>query len=147
MTKPVNHKQLYENALERLRASGYKVTNARREILEVLCQHTDHLTSAEVLEWIGKKDLRIGRASVFRALDLFTKLAIIRPTYIQAGKPSYIVMPDSGHHAHIICPLCEHVIELHDCEIEDSLEKFAEKYNIQITGHLLELYGKCKECE
>jgi Fe2+ or Zn2+ uptake regulation protein len=147
MTKPENHNLLYENALERLRVSGYKVTNARRAILEVLCHDPNHLTSAEVIERIVEKAPGIGRASVFRTLDLLTELAIIRPTFLRPGTPHYIVMPEHGHHAHIICPKCQKVIEIDDCEIEDLLDEIIARHKIKISGHLLELYGECEICQ
>ena len=137
---------LLANALGRLKESGYKRTNARRTILEILCQHDNHLTSTEVLEQVRLVDSSIGRASVFRTLELLTELTIIRPTYLRPGAPHYIIMPSTGHHAHIICPKCNNIIELDDCKIEESLQNIAKKHKVQVSGHLLELYGKCQNC-
>jgi len=137
---------LLETAIARLKSSGYKLTNARRAILEILCKHEEHLTSADVLEKAAAGKQPIGRASVFRTLDLLTELSIIRPTYLRPGAPNYIVMPESGHHAHIICPQCSRVIEIDECEIDSLLEALGEHHEIEISGHLLELYGKCKQC-
>lgn len=138
--------RLLETAIARLKSSGYKLTKARRAILEILCQHDAHLTSTEVLEQAAKSKEPIGRASVFRTLELLTELGMIRPTYLRPGAPNYIVMPESGHHAHIICPQCSRVIEIDECEIDDLLETLGEHHSIEFTGHLLELYGKCNNC-
>ena len=137
---------LIDSAIARLREAGYKITNARRTVLEVLCENQHHLTSADVLEQVESRDPDIGRASVFRTLDLLTELAIIRPTYLATRTPNYIVMPDNGHHAHIVCPQCSSVIELGDCEIEDLIKQIAARHQVQFTGHLLELYGICENC-
>jgi Fur family ferric uptake transcriptional regulator len=135
-----------DSALARLREAGYKITNARRTVLEVLCQDDQHLTSADVIEQVEARDPSIGRASIFRTLELLTELAIIRPTYLTPRTPNYIVMPESGHHAHIICPQCSKITELGDCEIEDLIAQIAEKQGLEITGHLLEIYGICPDC-
>ena len=103
-------------------------------------------SSGPVLEKAAAGQNPIGRASVFRTLELLTGLAIIRPTYLRPGAPNYIVMPESGHHAHIICPQCSRVIEIDECEIDGLLETLGDHNNVQITGHLLELYGKCSQC-
>ncbi len=137
---------LIDSAIARLKEAGYKITNARRTVLEVLCENHRHLTSADVLEQVEERDSDIGRASVFRTLDLLTELAIIRPTYLTPHTPNYILMPDNGHHAHIVCPQCDLVIELGDCEIEDLIQSIADRHDLQITGHLLELYGVCADC-
>lgn len=135
-----------EAAIERLRQADYRITNARRTVLEVLCQDDEHLTSADVLEQVEARDPSIGRASVFRTLDLLTELGIIRPTFLDPRTPNYIVMPADGHHAHIVCPQCSRVIELGECEIEDLIQRIAANHGVEITGHLLELYGKCPDC-
>jgi Fe2+ or Zn2+ uptake regulation protein len=137
---------LLETAKKRLKNSGYKLTNARLTVLEIVCSDHAHLTSAEVLERAASGENPIGRASVFRTLELLTDLAIIRPTYLRPGTPHYIVMPEGGHHAHIICPKCQRVIEIDDCEIEDLLEEIVARHDIKISGHLLELYGECEHC-
>jgi Fur family ferric uptake transcriptional regulator len=137
---------MVDAALGRLREAGYRITNARRTVLEVLCQDDAHLTSADVLEQVEARDESIGRASVFRTLELLTELGIIRPTFLDPRTPNYIVMPADGHHAHIVCPQCNRVIELGDCEIEDLIQRIAANHGVEITGHLLELYGKCPDC-
>ena len=131
---------------QRLRDAGYKLTNARLAVLQVIETHDGHITSAEVLEETGRVAPEIGRASVFRALDLFTRLSIIRPTYINdSTTPTYVLLPN-GHHHHIICTNCDRVIEFDDCHL-DALERDLERqFKVQLTGHLLEFYGLCDIC-
>jgi len=135
-----------ERALTRLRDAGYKITNARRTVVSVLCESSGHLTSAEVLNRVEARDPAIGRASVFRTLDLLTDLAIIRPTYLEPRTPNYVVMPTDGHHAHIVCTVCSKVIELDECHVSELLDDIASRYDLLLTGHLLELYGLCPDC-
>lgn len=132
--------------LQRLRDAGHKVTKARQTILEVLENHHEHLTSAQVVDEVAQRDPAIGRASVFRALDLFTQLAIVRPTYIESSmSPHYVLLPD-GHHHHIICMHCHRVIEFQDCGLSDLAARLESEFDVQLTGHLLEFYGVCKNC-
>ena len=141
------NEQRLQTAVKRLKMSGYKLTTARRTVLNILCRHDEHLTSAEVLTLVEAQEESIGRASVFRTLDLLTELAIIRPTYLRASTPHYIVMPKNGHHAHIICPQCSRVTEIDDCAVEGLLDEWGEHHNVDISGHVLELYGACEECQ
>ena len=104
---------------QRLRDAGYKLTNARLTVLTALEQYDGHITSTELLERVNQMDASIGRASVFRTLDLFTHLSIIRPTYIDSSvTPTYVLLPD-GHHHHIICTNCNKVIEFEECDLDD----------------------------
>jgi Fur family ferric uptake transcriptional regulator len=131
---------------QRLHDAGYKLTNARLTVLAVLENSGGHLTSTELLEQVSEADPSIGRASVFRSLDLFTHLSIVRPTYIGSSvTPTYVLMP-GGHHHHVVCTNCHRVIEFEDCglsALETDLEK---RLHVHLTGHLLEFYGLCDDC-
>ena len=104
-----------------------------------------HPTSAEVLEAVNLIDESVGRASVFRALDLFTQLSLVRPTYVTSGTPQYVLMPD-GHHHHIICLNCNCTIEFEDCHLDGLEAELEERLGVKLTGHLLEFYGICEAC-
>lgn len=132
--------------VERLREAGYKLTNARLTILDVLEHGGGHMTSADIVAAVAQRDSRIGRASVFRTLDLLTRLAIVRPTYIEAGTgPVYVLMPQ-GHHHHIICTTCNRVIEFENCGLDALTQRLESEYGMTLTGHLLEFYGECRDC-
>ena len=130
----------------RLREAGHKLTNARLTVLNVLENNDGHLTSAEVLEQVDKIDSSIGRASVFRTLDLLTSLSIIRPTYMNSSMtPTYVLMPD-GHHHHIVCTNCNRIIEFENCGLGTIAAELEERLHVKLTGHLLEFYGLCDKC-
>ncbi|MCU0481798.1 MAG: transcriptional repressor [Anaerolineae bacterium] len=132
--------------LERLRDAGYKLTTARATVLGVIETHEGHMTSAEILDEVSKRDSSIGRASVFRTLDLLTRLAIIRPTYTSgSATPTYVLMPD-GHHHHIVCVQCHQTIEFEDCGLGVLSERLEAEFGVKLTGHLLEFYGVCGDC-
>ena len=132
---------------QRVRDAGYKLTNARLTVLAVLEQADGHITSTELLDRVNELDPGIGRASVFRTLDLFTQLNLIRPTYIDSSvTPTYVLMP-GGHHHHIICTNCNRVIEFEDCGLEQLRQELEQRYHVRLTGHLLEFYGLCDDCD
>lgn len=135
-----------ESHKSRLKAAGYKITNARMTVLQVLEDLGGHVTSAEVLEGVSERDNSIGRASVFRTLDLLTRLGIVRPTYVDTSMtPVYVLLPE-GHHHHIICTNCNRVIEFADCGLSALEAHLEATYKLRLTGHLLEFYGICEHC-
>lgn len=141
-----DHGSSIDNAFACLKKHGCKLTNARRIVLEVMFNEEQHLNSAEIIEHVKKRNAKIGRASVFRALELFTELEIIRPTNYDAQMPRYVVMEGDGHHAHLVCRQCKQVFDLGDCRLEAVLNQFVEENQFELTGHLLELYGLCRKC-
>ena len=133
-------------ALQKLRNAGYKITNARRAVLSVLQESGGHLTSADVLARVEARDPSIGRASVFRALDMLTGLAVIRPTFLNPRTPTYVLMSQGGHHSHIVCSHCDRVIEIDDCHVDSLTRELEARHNVNLSGHLLEFYGACDVC-
>lgn len=138
--------QQHQLRVERIRRAGYKLTRARLTVLDVLEQGGGHMTSAEVVAAVQATDQEVGRASVFRTLDMLTELAIVRPTYLGGDHvPTYVLLPD-GHHHHIICTQCKRVIEFEDCGLETLARRLENDFGVQISGHLLEFFGVCDAC-
>lgn len=131
---------------QRLRESGHKLTGARLAVLSALESSDGHLTSSELIERVTVLDPSVGRASVFRALDLFTRLSLVRPTYISGSlTPAYVLLP-GGHHHHFVCLRCGRVIEVEHCGLRDAARELEQRLGVQVTGHLVEFFGLCEDC-
>lgn len=131
---------------QRLRETGYKLTGARLAVLTVLERSDGHLTSTEVIEGVAALDPSIGRASVFRALELFTRLSIVRPTYLSGSvTPAYVLMP-GGHHHHFVCLRCGRVLEVDGCGLNEAARDLEQQLGVKVSGHLVEFFGLCAAC-
>lgn len=131
--------------LRALRNAGYKLTTPRITILNLLEEFSGHLTSAELLTLVQQRDPSIGRASVFRTLDLMIRLGIIC-TSLQGGSTVHYLLMPGGHHHHIICTMCSKLIEFGECRLDTLIQSVQEQYGVRVDSHLLELFGVCKEC-
>ena len=130
-----------------LRRAGRRLTNARLAVLQALEAQNRHITSSELLAEVARIDPQVGRASVFRALDLFTQLGILRPTYIGKSMTPAWVLLSEGHHHHVICTSCHSVVELEDCGLGELATELQRQLDMRISGHMLEFYGVCADCE
>lgn len=132
--------------IRQLKNAGYKLTHARLTVLNVLEASSGHVTSTQILDRVNEIDSSIGRASVFRTLDTFTRLGIIRPVYIDTSiTPSYVIMHE-GHHHHMICTNCNRIIEIQGCGLDEMAAELERRLKVQLTGHLVEFYGLCENC-
>ena len=50
------------------------------------------------------------------------------------------------HHDHMICRRCGAIIEFEDATIEKRQANIAKEHGFKLTGHMMQLYGVCKEC-
>ena len=135
----------YSASVQALRNAGYKLTSPRLTILDLLDKSGGHVTSSELLSLVDERDPSIGRASVFRTLDLMTKLGIIW-TSVQGGSTIHYMLMPGGHHHHIICTNCNKLIEFNDCKLGNLIAHLEKEHGVQVEGHLLELYGRCENC-
>ena len=134
-----------------LRRAGYKLTSPRLAVLDALEQHGGHLTAAELTTLIeqdsGSPDSigSIGRATVFRTLDLLVQIGIVSKTTQGGSVPTYVLMT-GGHHHHLICTHCQRVIEFPDCGLSPLLALLEAQFGFHAESHLLEVYGVCQNC-
>ena len=130
--------------LEALRKAGYRLTAARRAVVEVM-QHGGHKSAPEIVAEVQRRYPGVGRATVYRTLALLSRLCAVQPSLLRTAQAHYAAA-DQGHHHHFICNKCRRVIEFADCGAEALAAELERQWGIEVHGHLLELYGLCKSC-
>jgi Fur family ferric uptake transcriptional regulator len=125
--------------------NGYRLTAARRAIIETLAVCAGHITADDLADKVREQAPQVGRMTVYRTLDLLCELGAIRPIYQGTGAAHYILMTDGSHH-HLICNRCHDVIEFEHCTAGDLVQQLADRFNFQVSSHLLELHGLCAAC-
>ncbi|NJL93712.1 MAG: transcriptional repressor [Anaerolineae bacterium] len=135
---------------ERLKQAGYKYTTPRRVVALVLETNTQAYLSANAIwERVHQQDPHIGRMSVYRTLDLFTRLGYVRPMlqpFADARNETVYGLVQDGHHHRLVCQNCNRVIQFEDCGLENLMAALEERYQCHIQGHLLEFFGLCQVC-
>ena len=102
----------------------------------------DRHFSAEEL----RKELpQVGRATVYRCLNLLVESGILCRVLLEDGSLHYQVSY-TGHHHHLICTECGLSEDLLGCDIEGMLMEKASQHQFQTQGHWLEVYGRCLKC-
>jgi len=129
-------------------------TPSRCAILEVFEEEKSHLSAEEVHERLKQKRKKVGIATVYRNLDLLSRMGILRRVNFGDGREHYeLVQTSETHHHHLVCVNCGKVIdysELMDEEREflNRLEKELEKkHGFQIQSHQVYFYGLCEKCQ
>ena len=131
--------------LRALERAGYRLTAARRAVVEVL-QRGDHKSAPEVVAEVKRRHPRVGRASVYRTLTLLSRLGALQPSLLRTAQAHYAAARQ-GHHHHFICNGCRAVIELEECGTAGIVDAIEQRWGVRIEGHLAEFYGWCKACQ
>ncbi|MBB6216795.1 Fe2+ or Zn2+ uptake regulation protein [Anaerosolibacter carboniphilus] len=132
---------------DKLKEHGYKLTNQRKAIIDVLVEHQGHFLSAEEIYSKSKdKYAQTNFSTIYRNLEILVNTHIIHKTQIKDGTFSYELVCSEAHHHHLICKGCGKTENIDFCPIEDLQKKLGSK-NFTLTDHKFELYGYCQKCQ
>jgi Fe2+ or Zn2+ uptake regulation protein len=136
--------------LERLDQQGYRLTGPRRAVLDEVVRRSAPFTSAELWDAVRKSAPTVGRATVFRTLDLLAHLGVVQRIHQDAdggGCHAYLAC-DLSHHHHLICSSCGSVTDFtEDRAIEGMVREIESLTRFRVEGHRLELMGTCPDCQ
>jgi Fur family ferric uptake transcriptional regulator len=96
----------------------------------------------------SRSGVRIGRATVFRALDTFSELGALERLELDGGDHAYVVCgPRSEHHHHVVCRSCGRASEIIGCDLEPWALQVQRATGYEVDRHRIELYGICPRCQ
>ncbi|HEY7700981.1 MAG TPA: Fur family transcriptional regulator [Candidatus Limnocylindrales bacterium] len=128
-----------------LDTAGYRLTEPRRAVAGLIGGRRGYFTAADLLAEAKSRRLGIGRATIFRALELFTELNLVERLDLPNGEHAYVECARAHHH-HVICSSCGRTTEVEDCGMQAVAEEVARRSGYQIASHRLELFGLCPKC-
>lgn len=127
---------------------GLRSTTQRKAIADAFFAAPNHVTIEELLARAREFDERIGYATVYRTLKLFTECGIAAERNFGDGPSRYELSDEStdDHHDHLICVECRKIVEFHDEKIELLQAAVAAKHGFKVRSHRHEVYGLCPDC-
>jgi Fur family ferric uptake transcriptional regulator len=130
------------DVIEYLNELGFRDTGPRRAVVTTALR-LGRFTATEIVEELRREG--IGRATVFRTLELLTSLGVLDQLHSDPHHSYTVCSP--RHHHHLVCSSCSKVVEVTAPAVERAVRALGEKAGYQIQGHLLEIIGICAECQ
>lgn len=131
---------------EHLRKQGLKSTSQRDDIAQVFFSAKRHISVEELYREVKQVNSRIGYATVYRTMKLLTECGLAVERHFRDGEARY-ESSEGHHHDHLICERCGKIVEFEEERIEALQTDVARRLGFRITGHKMELYGICRECQ
>jgi Fur family ferric uptake transcriptional regulator len=136
-----------EHALASLGAAGYRRGGGRTAVVEALARHDCAVTALELEQELRRRGLRVGRASVYRALELLEQMRLVQRFEAARGIASYERVDPSGHHHHhAICRRCGRMEPFEDRALEQAIGQLSEQVKFEVAEHDVVLRGLCERC-
>jgi Fur family ferric uptake transcriptional regulator len=137
-----------EIILEAFRQKGLRITGPRRTLASLLIETSgSEFTIERLWDMVLARDPDIGRATVFRAVEILQELHLLDRVEFADGSHRFRFCRDAGgHHHHVTCSICGKVSEIDTCLSTGEIERIERLAGFEIDGHRLEFFGRCARC-
>ncbi|MEZ4415258.1 MAG: Fur family transcriptional regulator [Gemmatimonadota bacterium] len=130
-----------------LRDRGLPITHQREAVAQVVFTSEEHLSVEEIEHRLRDRGKRIGKATIYRTLDLLVKSKLVAEHDFGEGFKRYEHrLSAEPEHEHLICLGCGDVTEFQSHEMQRIEQTLQAEFGFRPTRHRLEVYGLCAEC-
>jgi Fe2+ or Zn2+ uptake regulation protein len=118
----------------------FRLTSERQILLELFSKSSRMLSPSQLYDLALEHQVKIGLTTVYRLLEVLTKIGIATPFLIDGA--IYYAFCGCDHHHHFVCLSCHRVLDMHE-----SCPSFEIPENFQVESHRLDLFGRCSTCQ
>lgn len=139
---------VHATTADRLRATGRRYTDQRRELVEVLAAAGSPVSIPQILE--RRDDLK--QSSVYRNLADLEDAGVVRRVATDEEHGRYeLAEALTGHHHHLVCARCGRMRDVQvpgglEASLDRTLDRLARRAGFASVSHRLDLIGLCAEC-
>lgn len=123
------------------------VTHQREAVARVLFESARHLSADDVSDRLRQRGEQIGKATVYRTLNLLVDVGLATEHDFDEGFKRYEMQVGPAHHDHLICTACGAVVEFQRPELDSLQAEIARERKFRVLTRQLKLYGLCSACD
>ncbi|MDF2962186.1 MAG: peptide transporter substrate-binding protein [Paenibacillus sp.] len=133
-----------EQALNKLKMTGVRMTPQRHAILAYLLNTMSHPTADEIYKALAPRFPSMSVATVYNNLKVFIETGLVREmTY---GDHSSRFDADMSDHYHALCEECGKLVDFAYKPLDDLERTAGLETGFLVKSHRVEVYGLCAEC-
>src|SRR5512140_3150209 len=136
---------LSQDWLTTLHDHGYRLTEARRAVVETIARSSRALTPLQVYDAARKAYRALGLVSVYRTLEKLEELHLVQRVHQPEGCQAFIAAAD-GHQHLLLCQRCGRVTFFEGDDLNTLISSLSAKTGYEIREHWLQLFGLCDTC-
>lgn len=134
-----------EDVTRLLRDNGYRATSQRLAIYDALRTADSHPTVGEVHESVVEEHPTISLATVYKSLQIFTKVGLAREMALKEESTRYDLRREA--HINLICSECGKIEDFFCSNLKDVNATIESDTDFKATGGSFEVYGICANCQ
>ncbi|MGC4191244.1 MAG: Fur family transcriptional regulator [Thermomicrobiales bacterium] len=130
---------------------GYRLTGPRATIVETMLQYDRPFTAEQLVAALrpanpASTTRQIGRATVYRTLEILASVDVLTRLIQADGHPAYI-WDTPGHRHHLVCTSCGTAVPFTSCPVNEIVSTLTRETDFVIQDHMLEVFGLCPKCQ
>ena len=125
--------------------AGLRLTEPRRVVARLVAEQSGHFTAADLVHDARARRFEIGRATIFRTLEVFLGLGLVERIDLPNGDHAYLRCAPAHHH-HVVCSRCGRAAEVEDSGLRTMVREVVLRTGYRVDEHKLELFGLCPDC-
>jgi len=131
-----------------LKDQGLPLTSQRETVASVVFSSDAHLSADDVEAEVRRRGERIGKATIYRTLDLLVKSNLVEEHDFGEGFKRYEhrLTPHPTNY-HLICQSCGSVDEFEMPEMPAVEARVSREKGFRPQRHRVEIQGLCKTCQ
>jgi Fur family transcriptional regulator, zinc uptake regulator len=122
-----------------LHQQNFRMTREREALLDLFVRTEKMYTPLEWHQAARNENLRIGLTTVYRLLEVLTKVGLASPFLVDGS--IYYTFCAGSHHHHFVCLQCHKVKDLFECPSFPSVPD-----GCRVEHHKVDLFGVCSHC-
>lgn len=131
--------------LDQLQENGYRLTEARRAVVEIVAATNRALSPLEVFDLARERNPALGLVTVYRTLEKLEELHLIQRVHQPQGCQAFIAASRTHQHL-LLCQNCGEVKFFEGDDLDSLIATISKKTGYQIQEHWLQLFGLCENC-
>ncbi len=140
----------YQQLIERLKQSGYRLTPQRMATIRIMVESTEHLSAAQIYAELQERFPTTSLATVYKTLGVLIEMGEVLELHGEGGEVHYDVL-NPHPHPHLICVRCHRIIDAEaDAELLATQElvtrQLAQAMGYEMLGYRFDVYGLCPVC-
>jgi Fur family ferric uptake transcriptional regulator len=141
------HPSWSEHAQEVLTRAGHQRGGARARVIELLARQPCALSALEIEDALRAEGRPIGRASIYRVLELLVEHRLVERLAVDQGQARFETIEPSGHHHHhLLCNACGQLVAFDDPALERAIDRLSDRLAMRVEHHDILLRGTCSDC-
>lgn len=133
-----------EEIADAIRLHGHRATPQRIAIYEALWRSGSHPNVSDIHEYAVKTDPSISLATVYKTLQLFSDIGLVREMGFRDGSTRYD--PDINFHINLVCNRCGKIEDFDCVSIEEIVPNLDDQAGFQAQSFSFEVRGICSSC-